>query len=436
MAEKIKDTTFSGLLTPLVSGTPDSEAAALATLRRAGNSAALEAGLPSRKVEQWKFTNLNAVARLDWSEDSGDSVSPVPASELALEDAFEITLVNGRVQGLDQLKAAAPKGVEVLTLEEAASRSEAGLGELIPLELLPMAALNTARFADGLVLRVAPGAMVDRIIHLRSYSRADGEVAIAHHPRIVLQIGDGARADFVESHDGSGTFLSNPVVEICVGAKAHLGHHKILDEGQDGFHTASGAISIDAAADYDGFVLHLGKGLARNELRVAINGEQVEARVNGAYIGTGTAHIDNTTFIDHVSPKSTSREVYKGVLADTARGVFQGKILVRPDAQQTDGHQLNRALLLSPGAEIDSKPELEIYADDVQCSHGATAGELDEDQLFYLQARGIEKTLARAMLVQAFLTDSVEMIQRDAVRDAFVALLETRLSELFEGRAL
>ena len=205
------------------------------------------------------------------------------------------------------------------------------------------------------------------------------------------------------------------MLEISVNGGAVLNHYKLQNEGSEVFHVATNLVRLADGAVYDNFVLQVGAKLARNEIR-AVLGERVECRLNGAYLAGGEQHIDNTTFIDHAAPNSSSREVYKGVLDESARGVFQGKILVRQGSQKTDGHQLNKTLLLSPGTEIDTKPELEIYADDVKCSHGATTGELEEEPLFYLRARGVGEVEARKMLTLAFAADVLAKIEQPALK--------------------
>ncbi|MBT5107066.1 MAG: Fe-S cluster assembly protein SufD, partial [Rhodospirillaceae bacterium] len=237
-----------------------------------------------------------------------------------------------------------------------------------------------------------------------------------------------------ESHVGEGAYFSNGVAEFAVGDDAVLNHYKIQDESDEAYHIADSTLRLEDRSTYDGFVYQAGGLLARNEIHASLGGEHIECRANGAYLGGGKQHIDNTVFIDHAKPGSRSREVYKGVLDNDARAVFQGKILVRKDAQKTDGFQLNKALLLSRGAEIDSKPELEIYADDVKCSHGATVGELDADALFYLRTRGIDEAAARNLLISAFVTEAIEEIQSQAVRDALSDLVRGKLAMRNEGR--
>jgi Fe-S cluster assembly protein SufD len=223
---------------------------------------------------------------------------------------------------------------------------------------------------------------------------------------------------------GEGSYFSNSVTDIRVENGATLTHAKLQDEGPQAFHVALGRVRIGDEAVYDNFTLHRGAELARNEIHARIDGTGADCRLNGAYLGTGRQHVDNTTVIDHKAPGSRSSEVFKGALDEKARGVFQGRIVVHRDAQQTDGHQLNKTLLLDRNAEMDTKPELEIYADDVKCSHGATIGELDDMALFYLQARGIDAATARDMLVSAFLNEAVEELRDEALADAFRARIE------------
>ena len=295
---------------------------------------------------------------------------------------------------------------------------------------LPMATLNTGLLSDGLYLKLDDGVALDKPLHLVSIGTAREE-PVSFHPRHLIVAGAGSVATIVESHVGSGAYFSNSVSEVSVGDGAVLNHYKLQNEGPEAYHLAANLVRIADRAVYDNFVLQVGGNLARNEIRSEL-GERVECRLNGAYLACGEQHIDNTTFIDHAAPNSSSREVYKGVLDENARGVFQGKILVRQDSQKTDGHQLNKTLLLSPGTEIDTKPELEIYADDVKCSHGATTGELEEELLFYLRARGIDPQTARGMLVAAYVGEALDEIQAEAPRAAFQAVVDDWLESRSE----
>ena len=384
-----------------------------------------EQGLPTARREAWKFTNLRRLERIAFASSPANStpLAEIPGNVAALDSAYRAVFVNGRFAAAQSRIDNLPKGVEIGSLAAVdPDFLEPHLGRIADTRVHPLAALNTAYMADGLYMKLADNAVLDAPLHLISIASA-GDTAVRFHPRHLVVLGANAVATLVESHVGSGETFANTVLEADLGVSAMLNHYKLQNEGPDACHIAFSQIRLADRSHYDGFVLQTGARLARNEVRVQL-GNRVECRLNGAYLGRGDQHIDNTTFIDHTAPNSTSREVYKGVLDDRARGVFQGKILVRKDAQKTNGHQLNKTLLLSRGTEIDSKPELEIYADDVKCGHGATTGELEEDALFYLQARGIAPAQARAMLVAAFLGDAVAQIQAEQPRAAFQAVVD------------
>jgi FeS assembly protein SufD len=245
----------------------------------------------------------------------------------------------------------------------------------------------------------------------------------AFHPRHLIRLEAGASLTVVETATGpeDGRYLHNPVFEIEVEEGATLTHARLQQEGPRGFWLSTVYARVAARGTYDNFTLNAGGQLVRNEIHTALVGPKGACHMNGAQLLGPGQHADTTTFLDHAAPDCASRQTYKTVLSGKSRGVFQGKILVRQPAQRTDGYQMNQALFLSPDAEIDSKPQLEIYADDVKCSHGATVGELDADQLFYLRARGIPEERARAMLVEAFLTEAVEGVSDPAARGALEA---------------
>lgn len=412
--------------------TIDSAPEWLALLRRSAVARYGQIGLPGPRTEAWKFTNLNALKAL----------RPVPASGtnnierlavLAALGATEVHLSNGTLSMFGD--DAVPEGLEIVDLGEPGavpawvSRT---LGTVAAIDQHPFAALNTAAFAGGVAIRVTRGTTLEAPLLLR-VDTDGGEATTIAHPRVLIVIEDGAAADLVEVHSGARAYVSNTVVEVTVGAKARLGHYKWQTEGAEAFHLAMTAVRAEIGAIYDNFALSTGARLARNEIRGELAGQHVDYRINGAYLAAGDQHLDTTTFIDHAVPECHSQEIYKGVLTGRSRGVFQGKILVRPDAQKTDGYQMNRALLLSRDAEIDSKPELEIYADDVKCSHGATVGELDDDQLFYLMARGIERERARALLIGAYLDEAIATIERTPVRDVFRAAVDAWMQENVAG---
>ena len=403
-------------------------------LRHAAIARYAALGFPQARTEAWKYTNLNALKAVGFvpaDRAAGAALARVPAGAAAL-DAPRIAMVNGRLDaGLSDL-ARLPDGVVVQPLSEAMARADQAVIEALRdgavFERQPLAALATAFLADGVVIRIAPGAKVEVPLHLVSVGAPGGDAAM-FAPRVVVIVGDGSAATLVESHVGLGIvpYFANVVTQVRLGAGATFGHYNLQDQAPDAFHIALTDVQAEDGSSYDGFALQVGGRLARNEVRARL-GQHVEFRINGVYMAAGSQHIDNTTFIEHAAPNSRSQEIFKGVLDGRARGVFQGKILVRPDAQKTDGYQMNRALLLSREAEIDSKPELEIYADDVKCSHGATVGELDGDQLFYLMARGIDRDTARRMLVEAYVAEAVDEIRSEPVRAAFAAIASGWLS--------
>jgi len=401
--------------------------------RREAAAAALEAnGLPGPRAEAWRFTNLRNVAEAAFAEPlavvgSGDEAAALAAApELG---RFRAVLVDGRFRADLSALDGLPDGIAVGSLADALAADGGGLepvlGALARPEAEPFAALNTALAEDGIVIRVAPGCRVAERVQIVSIATAPGERPVAFHPRLLVTLGAGASLTLVETAigTGSGRYLANPLAEIDLAAGAEMTHLRIQDEGREGIQLATVYARVAAGAHYDSFALALGGRLARNEVHVLLAGEGAACGVNGAYLGYASRHLDNSSVIRHAAPACRSRQTYKGVLGGAARGVFQGKIEVDRIAQKTDGYQMNQALLLSPEAEVDSKPQLEIYADDVKCSHGATVGELDPAQLFYLRSRGIPEHEARAMLVHAFLGDAIELVVDPELRAALGTLV-------------
>ena len=374
------------------------------------------AGLPGPAIEAWKYTNLDGLKQLGLAPSgSVPSLQALPETVAAL-DGYRAVFVGGRfapaLSALDGL----PRGVTAESLAALMARdpaaAAAALGE--PGDA-PLIALNTAFAADGLVLRLARGAVLDQPLHLVSV----GAPGLAFHPRHVIALAEDAVASVVESHVGSGGYFANQVAELRVGTGASLRHAVLQRQADAAFHVAAVRLDLAARASYEGFVLQIGAHLARHEFNARLAGDGADCRLAGLVLAAGDRHLDNTTFIDHAGPGGRSRQLFKTVLDDTSRGVFQGRVLVRPDAQKTDAHQLSRALLLSRKAEMDGKPELEIYADDVRCSHGATIGSLEQEPMFYLMSRGIDRATAYRMLVEAFAVEALDEIGAAAVREAF-----------------
>ena len=394
-------------------------------------------GLPSTRMEAWKYTNLAPLAELDFrSPELGGEVLPADLGPGAF-DALEgpsLVFVNGRLSTRHSRFEGLPAGLHACGLAQGLADDPAGVEALIgSAESLNgdlMAAFNAAFAADGCIVETAPGTTAEEPVRLR-FVAAPGSEPVAYHPRVIVRLGAGSSLTLIESHEGpaGAPTWSNPLVDIQVGEGARLSHVKLQIEGEGAYHTALTKVVLAGEARYESHLLALGARLARHEIHVRFDGEGANCQLRGGYMARGGQHMDNTTVIDHAVPHCESREVYKGVLDDTARGVFQGKIIVRQDAQKTDGHQLNRTLLLSRKAEIDTKPELEIYADDVKCSHGATAGEPEADQLFYLRSRGLDHRTALALIVEGFMGELLEEIGHEPAR----AVMADRVAAWIDG---
>ena len=408
---------------------PGENVAWLGDLRAMGASVYADHGLPSRKDEYWRYTNLNSLNKYDYKLKNPGRLIDVPSlphravAELA---SYRIVFVNGCLRPdlcvLDDM----PDGVLISGLGDmiaaAPERLEPYLGKNINFIDMPMAALNTAFIRDGLFLSVASNVVLDKPVHLLSIIAPDDSPMMIQ-PRNLVVLGSGSKATLIESHIGNPGvgYFNNIVSEHTLGDGAQLNHYTFQEENASAVHIAGSALKLGAKSSYDGFLLQSGWLVGRVETRAVLNGIDAECRLDGIYLGTNSQLLDTTTYVEHAAPDCRSRQVYKGVLDKNSRGVFQGKIHVCPGAQKTDGHQLSRALLLSNRAELDAKPELEIYADNVKCSHGASAGELDSESLFYLMSRGISFEEARRILIEAFVSEALSEIRLEQVAEDFSA---------------
>ena len=408
-------------------GLPGAGLGWLAALRDTGIARFKALGLPTPKLEAWKYTRLRPLEDTRYrpvtDADGRATVDLVPSILAAGKDRPRLVFVNGRLSDELSSRRGLPKGVRVQCLRDALTADAgwvekhlAGIGKADSQSLL---ALNTAMMDSGLVLRVERGVVVEQPIEAVFIGGLTAH-PVAYFPRNLIVLEDGAQATLVTHHAGAGVgaYLANAVTEVEEGRGAKLRHYRVQAESRDATHLTTTHVRVGRDASYENFTLAIGGRLSRNEISVRMEGEGGYCSVNGAYLMRGSEHCDNTTLIEHLVPRTTCREVFKGVLDDESRAVFQGRIVVHKDAQKTDGHQLCKALLLSTGAEIDAKPELEIYADDVKCSHGATTGQLDETALFYLRSRGVPEALARNLLVQSFLGEALDEITSDEVRQA------------------
>jgi len=324
-------------------------------------------------------------------------------------------LVNGRVAPTLAKIGNLPKGVTLGSAAEIAASHPALAARLLDRTDIAggqaFASLNAAFFADGFILTLDPGVVLEKPVEIIHWVDA-AESSL--HLRNLIQLGADSCATIIESYAGSGHYWTNAVALVELAAGAALHQVKVQDEARDAIHFGQVRASLAADARYESFVLTLGGRLSRHDSFAAFAGEGAACGLFGAYLLRGEQEATNATFVDHAVPKCTTNEVFMGVVDERAHGVFLGKIAVRPQAQKTDAHQLNKNLLLSPRANVDTKPELEILADDVKCSHGATVGDLDENALFYLAARGIPADEARRMLIEAFAADAIDRIEGDS----------------------
>ena len=402
----------------------------LSGLRESGMATLAERGLPTPRLEAWKYTNLRPLEKLAFQSARRDDPLPsldlVPSLLPAGGEHPRLVFVNGFLRPdlsrLDALPEGLLLGSLARLLDEQPGLLEAPLSEAEGIEVDALSALNTALMEDGAVLQVAKGVTLEQPIEL-VFLGAAGAQPLASHPRNLVLMEEASAATLIELHGslGPGAALSNIGSDIRLDAGARLTHVKLQDENAQSFHLASLRARLARDATYAGFGLALGAALSRNEARIRLEGSGGHCLLGGGYLMRETQHCDNTTVIEHLAPHTSCREVFKGALDDRARGVFQGKIVVHRDAQQIDGHQLSKALLLSDEAEMDAKPELEIYADDVKCSHGATAGEIDQAALFYLRCRGIPEERARSLLIRAFLAEAIEEVAPDELHEALTA---------------
>jgi Fe-S cluster assembly protein SufD len=400
----------------------------VAALRDAAAARFEALGLPHRRVEEWKYTDLRALLGdakpLAGAPDEAAKNLAKQAGKLIGDiDARRVVFVNGvfapDLSDLDNFSAG-------LTIRSMAAALTAGdsivaehLGKVATPDRESVVELNTALMRDGALIHVAKGATVDRPIHL--VFAATGDKPASMFTRSLVVIEQGARAMLVESHDATAGQQVNTALELVVGDNAHVDHIKITGGPDDLIHVSSLMATVGAHARFNDFAFNIGGGVVRNQTFIRFDGEGTLAGLRGTSLLKGKQHVDSTLLVDHKASGCQSREVFATVLDDESRGVFQGKIVVRQHAQQTDARMMTRALLLSDEAEADSKPELEIFADDVQCGHGATTGALDEDLKFYLMARGIPEIEAESLLIQAFVGEAIEGIEHAGLRDALMA---------------
>ena len=422
------------------SGLPGDDA--VAAQRKAAFDVFAKEGLPHRRVEEWKYTDLRALMR-----DAKPLASPPDATAKAAAtsaaaplrdiEARRLVFVDGAFVAELSDTAAPESGLSVRSLAQALTDGDptvaAHLGKIAPAGNVAVA-LNTALMGDGAVIRIAAGSTIDRPLHLLFVTSGK---PVATFLRSLIVVEPRARAMVIESHEGptGSDYQVNAALELFVGDNAHVDHVKIVTEGAEALHVSTLAAAVGAHARFNTFTFTAGGAVVRNQLFLKFDGEGTVAGIRGATLLKGRQHADTTLVADHAARDCQSREVFKTVLDDEGHGVFQGRIIVRQHAQKTDAKMMTQALLLSDRAEADNKPELEIFADDVQCGHGATAGALDDELKFYLMARGIPSADAESLLIQAFLGEAVEGIEHAGLREALMDSVAAWLAGRSRGPA-
>jgi Fe-S cluster assembly protein SufD len=411
----------------------------LQPLRQRSISAFERAGIPSQKVEEFKYLSLRELEETDWQPAYGAIVDrrELEDQPFGKIDAITVTFVNGEYAPELSSEQKLPDGVYVGTMADAWDlypSLERNLGRIATLEGRlgtsndeRFVDLNTAFLGEGAFVYVGKGVALETPIHLQFVVRAD-HGAMACFPRVLIVMEAGSEAKVIESYLGlGGRYFTNPVTEVLLERDAILEHTKIQMESPEAIHIATIAAHQEGASTFTSNNCSFGAKISRNDLNVFLDGEHTETWLNGATLGLRSQVSDNHTRIDHLKPNCHSFEVYKSVLADESQGVFNGKIFVYADAQKTDAKQSNQAILLSPKASINTKPQLEIFADDVKCTHGATVGQLREDAMFYLRSRGIPQSQAKALLVYAFVAEVIERVSIPALRETLERVLFERL---------
>lgn len=412
----------------------------LRALRRAAIERFAAHGFPTTKLEDWKYTSVREIAEGGFAPEAAAANGFSRADALAeLGPDFRgpvLAFVNGRFARALSRPASLPGGARAGSLRDALEGDpgalEDRLGQVARFDhpAQAFAALNTAFLDDGAFVYVPRGAALEQPIGIVFLSAANGASAPARHPRVLILAEEGAHATIVECHGAphGGRHLTNAVSEVAAGAGAQIVHLRLQDESSGAFHVGALRAAQERDSSFRSHAISIGAALARHDVGSLLEAEGTEAELHGLFVAGDGQHVDHHTEIDHARPHGRSLELYKGILGGRARGVFNGKIVVRPDAQKTDARQSNPNLLISDRAHIHTKPQLEIHADDVRCSHGSTIGHLDEHALFYLRSRGIDAPAARSLLTRAFASEIGDALPVPALRSRVAAILLERIS--------
>ena len=418
----------------LEKGNADREPAWVLPLRKAGMARFAELGFPTTKQEDWRFTNVAPIARLPYLPAGGGAVTADDLAGFAFAklEGSRLVFIDGVYSNDLSVIEGQADGVVVSNLATALKESpdliEKHLARYASDENAPFASMNTALFTDGVFVHVPKGAIVERPVQALFVSTAVEEGATTNVRNLVVA-GANSQLTLIESHAAlkDGAYFSNVVNEFAVGENARVEHVKFQDESKDAFHIGALHAKLERSSNFTSHSIATGARISRNNLRTNLAGEGLVATLNGLYLTAGEQLADHHMVVDHAQPNCESHEYFNGILADKSKGVFHGRIHVHQDAQKTDAKQTNKNLLLSDDATVDTKPQLEIYADDVKCTHGATIGQMCDDAIFYLRARGIGEAKARRMLMHAFAGEIIDRIACESVREELDAIVWDRL---------
>ncbi len=393
-----------------------------------------EAGFPNTRQEDWRFTNVAPIADAKFALATGTFTQASSlVADVKVPGALTLAIVNGQfAAGLSDL-GAMPKGLRLAGLRDGARDGTDGLeqhlAKVFSIDTHPFAALNTAHLDDGVAIFVTGGAAIETPIHIVTVT--GGDVPVTAHPRVLVVAGANSQVRIAQTFIGAPdtVYFNNAVVEVVVGEGAVVDYYTDQRESLQAFHVANIQAHVGAKGVFASHAISIGARIQRHDIGIALKGEGADCTMNGVYLADGERLLDTHTSLDHATAHCTSHEIYKGILAGKARAVFNGRIIVRIDAQKTDAKQTNRALLLSDEATINSNPQLEIFADDVKCTHGAAVGQLDEEAMFYLQARGLTRVEARDMLLHAFAGEVLEGLKIPALREQIEKSFFTALAQ-------
>jgi len=421
----------------------------ISRIRTAAFDRFVELGFPTTRLEEWKYTNVAPIAKTPFRR-AGQAWNTLPVESiepftLEKDACAQLVFVNGHYTPELSFFGKLPDGVVVSSLATALTCDPAAvephLARYADDRNQAFIALNTAFIEDGAFVFIPQDTMMEAPVHLLFVSSPpvpagfkrgaddEGGFATVSYPRNLFVVGSHSQAHFVESYVGvrDGVYCANAVTEIVGGENAVIDHYKVQQESKKAFHVATVQAQLGCGSTFSSCAIDLGGGLVRNDLNASLDGEGAECTLNGLYMVTDRQHVDNHTRIDHIRPNCSSRQLYKGILGEQSRGVFNGKIVVHKAARSTDARQVNKNLLLSEDAVIDSKPQLEIFNNDVKCTHGTTIGQHNQDAIFYLRSRGIDPTAARSLLTYAFASELLGHIAIKPIRARLEALLLARL---------